>query len=159
MFRLIPAPLHRLALRIAHAVRHRWRVWRGVRLHGCSVIVTNHAGSILMVRHNYGPGAWALPGGGIGKGEAPETAARRELREEVGLDAPEMRAVARIEEEISGSPHSCHLFWTISNDYPAADRREIAEAKFFPVHSLPEPMSSFARARLEEWRNWRKRNG
>ena len=35
--------------------------------------------------------------------------------------------------------------------------REIAEAKFFPSHSLPEPMSSNARAQIKAWREWRQR--
>jgi ADP-ribose pyrophosphatase YjhB (NUDIX family) len=109
-----------------------------------------------MLRHHYGPDHWALPGGGIGRNELPELAARRELREEVGIDAGELKFVAVIEEEISGSQHSCHLFTAICDQHPVADGREIAEAKFFPAHSLPHPMSGFAHTRLEAWRQWRQ---
>ena len=42
-------------------------------------------GKILLVRHSYVSG-WLLPGGGIGRGEAPEAAILRELKEEIGLE-------------------------------------------------------------------------
>lgn len=111
-----------------------------------------------MLRHNYGPDHWTLPGGGLKRGEDMETAARRELKEEVGILAQRLQLVTVIEEEISGSPHSCHLYAVTCNQQPSPDRREIAEARFFSPHSLPAPIGSHAHARLLKWREWRQRN-
>lgn len=36
------------------------------------------------------PGVWAIPGGGIKKGESPEKAAKREAMEELGIHANKM---------------------------------------------------------------------
>lgn len=45
-------------------------------------------GRVLMVRRRFEPnkGRWSLPGGLVEVGEAPEDAARREVREELGLE-------------------------------------------------------------------------
>ena len=47
-------------------------------------------GRVLLMRQTYVKGWW-LPGGAIGLGEAPETAVRRELHEEVGLSGGQAR--------------------------------------------------------------------
>lgn len=152
MLRLIPPPIHRAALRVAHRLRHRWRVWRKVELAGVSVIVKDLRGQLLVVRHSYGPQVWSLPGGGLKKGEDPEAAARRELFEELGIEAERLKPLGTMEETVSGSPHTAHLFETTVLEGAIPDRREVIEARFFPPHSLPEPLGGFTRARLAHWR-------
>ena len=53
-------------------------------LFGVAALAEDGQGRVLLVRHSYVRG-WALPGGGVGHGEAPEMALLRELEEEVGL--------------------------------------------------------------------------
>jgi 8-oxo-dGTP pyrophosphatase MutT (NUDIX family) len=46
--------------------------------------IMDDQGRVLLVRQTYMPG-WRLPGGGVGRGEPPDIAVRRELEEELGL--------------------------------------------------------------------------
>lgn len=152
MVQFLPAKLHRWLLPIAHKLRHRWRRWRGAPLKGCSVVITNLSGDVLLLRHSYGPDEWSLPGGGIGAREDPEAAARREIREELALDLGTVEALGEFKEVVSGSPHTAYLFTSVASAHPEPDGREVIEARFFPSHSLPEPLSPLTRSRLEAWR-------
>ncbi|MEU4352480.1 NUDIX hydrolase [Streptomyces sp. NPDC023838] len=51
------------------------------------VVLRNPDGDVLLVNPTYKPG-WDLPGGMAEPNEAPDDAARRELKEELGLDLP-----------------------------------------------------------------------
>ena len=51
---------------------------------GVAGMIRDAEGRVLLVRQTYMTG-WRLPGGGIDRGEPPEIAVRRELKEEVGL--------------------------------------------------------------------------
>jgi ADP-ribose pyrophosphatase YjhB (NUDIX family) len=146
------ARLHRDLLRLAHGLRHRWRLWRGTPLEGVTMIACDLQDRLLLVRHSYGPRGWFLPGGGIGRGESPLDAAIRELREETGCSAEGARLLGSFEEEVSGSPHTAFLVTCLTADEPRPDRREVVEARFFPLHSLPEPLSPRTSARLAFWR-------
>lgn len=156
MLRLIPRPLHRAALRVVHAMRHRWRKVVKMPLAGVSVLVLDLEGRVLLVRHSYGPGGWALPGGGVGRGEDVLDAARREVREEVGCALDRVEIFDSFAETISGSPHTAWLIWGRTLDHPRPDRREVIEARFFPLHSLPEPLTPLTSARIEAWRRARR---
>jgi nucleoside triphosphatase len=58
-------------------------------------VVENRVGETLICRmpedRGVFPGQWGLPGGGIEEGETAETALRRELKEEVGLEVTNIR--------------------------------------------------------------------
>lgn len=109
-------------------------VWRiaGKSGHGASIAVW-HDGRLLCVRESYRPGL-GLPGGGLNDSETPAEAARRELREEVGLDLEPgaFRRHGLIAYGVGGRSildalFEVHLDETVS---PVVDNREIVWAGF-----------------------------
>ncbi len=54
---------------------------------GAMCMIERADGRVLLIRHVYrNRSRWGVPGGLLKKGEAPVDAARREVREEVGVD-------------------------------------------------------------------------
>lgn len=149
--KVLPAPLHRALLGVAHKVRHRWRKWRKAPISGISVIVTNEAGEVMLLKHSYGPKAWGLPGGGMATGEDPAECARRELHEEVGLQVGQLVSLGVLHETLSGSPHTSHVFTVQVSQTPKPDGREILEARFFAEDALPELLTRNVPKRIEIW--------
>lgn len=50
-------------------------------------IITDKERNVLLLKHRFrGGSGWGMPGGYLAKGEQPEEALRRELREEAGLE-------------------------------------------------------------------------
>ncbi|MGH2486903.1 MAG: NUDIX domain-containing protein, partial [Ktedonobacterales bacterium] len=75
IYRLLPLRGQQLALRLGAPK---------VTMGACAVI-QDERGRILVAHHTYRRSAWGLPGGLIDRGEQPEAALAREMREE--LDA------------------------------------------------------------------------
>ena len=136
MLHLIPAPLHRLGLRAAYAVRRRFRRFAKPHLAGVSVLIEDGEGRIMLVRHTYGPEGWAMPGGGLKRGEDPAEAARREMREELGCELETLESLRVIEEVLGGCPHTAHVFRARSRGEPQVDKRELAELRWFARDEL-----------------------
>lgn len=70
---------------------------------GVAALLTDAAGRLLLLRRAQEPGRGrlGLPGGFVDLGESAEEALRREIREEVGIEAPELA-----------------YFLTLPNEYP-----------------------------------------
>lgn len=151
MLHLIPAPLHRAGLRLAHAVRQRWWRLARVRLNGCRVLAFDDTGRIMLIRHSYGSGDWMLPGGGIGRGEAPLVAALRELVEETGCTLDNARVLSVVEEPLHGTVNRVHVITGRANGTPRGDDREVIELAFFDPAALPANLSPALAGRMAEW--------
>ncbi len=149
MLHLIPAPVHRLGVQLAHRVRKRWWRLTRPRLSAVTLIVRNAAGEVLLVRHTYGSLLWTLPGGGIRLGEEPIAAARREFAEELRCAIEELEAAGTHKLVLDGARITRHIFTAMTAGTPEPDLREVAEAKFFSTNALPRQCSSIVDKYLE----------
>ncbi|WP_328340064.1 NAD(+) diphosphatase [Micromonospora sp. NBC_00421] len=96
---------------------------------------------LLLVRHASGPTElWALVAGFVEAGESLETAVRREVTEEVGLDLDTVDYFGSQPWAISGPGVLLAGFTATAADptvEPVVDGRELVRARWFPVDALP----------------------
>lgn len=72
----------------------RWGVWLTQPRFAVTAggVITDERGRVLLLHHVFrGGSGWGIPGGFLTKGEQPEEAIRRELREETGMELDEVR--------------------------------------------------------------------
>lgn len=137
MLGLLPPPLHRAALRRAHALRVLWWRWRKPRIEACRILALDSRGRVLLVRHAYGSRVWMPPGGGMKRGEPPIPAAMRELREELGCALGDARVASASLDNLYGAGNMVHIVVGTCLGTPRPDQREIIEARFFAINALP----------------------
>jgi ADP-ribose pyrophosphatase YjhB (NUDIX family) len=97
-------------------------------------------GNVLLVKGWLGTGKWILPGGGIHRGEMPNQAVVRELREETNivLKLDQLRSLGRAVFQKYGLKYNYHRFAvelpTIIE--PRVNRLEITEAAWLPITDI-----------------------
>ena len=105
--------------------------------------MSDDEGRVLLVRRGIEPdrGKWDIPGGFIHEGEGLEDAARRELREETGLEV-ELEGLLGVWPDWYGSgpsaSYTVNVYWTArvsSGDPEPAD--EVDELRWFSRDELP----------------------
>lgn len=139
------ALLYRAAYPLAQAY---WFIQRP-RVTGAGIILERD-GAILMLRHTYGHRDWwGLPGGQSKRDEEPGETARRELREELGVEtALKPLGTAEVVEDWRRITSYCFL-GQIKNETITRDPGEIAEYRWWPANALPERRYPSAKAGLK----------
>ena len=144
--RRIRYSLLRTAYRVAYALlRVYWSVFRP-RTRGVKcVIARGH--EVLLVRHTYGPRTrWELPGGGVKRREEPLDAARREIREELGIDVDDWRLLGDLFERIERKRDRLWCYATELGDQRIVrDEAEIAEVRWFDRDRPPAETARYVR--------------
>jgi 8-oxo-dGTP diphosphatase len=99
-------------------------------------------GRILLIEYRHGPHpVYEIPGGGIERGETPEEAVLRELKEETGLTGTVGREIARVDRNIRGS-HPGRYFLVDADGEPGPRPTldldvEDADPVWVPLADLP----------------------
>ncbi len=115
------------------------------------MLVCDDQGRVLLVRHSYRSRVWLPPGGGLGSGEDPLDAARRELAEETGIVLAQARLVAVSTEDLHGASNRVHIVVGAARGILRVDGREIVEGAFFALDGLPEALPAGLAAALPAW--------
>ena len=124
----------------------RWGV-RAVEPHftvTAGAVVTDERGRVLLLKHNFRAGSgWGIPGGFIEKGEQPEEAIRRELREEVGLEVEAAKLVDARTLKVAQQVELLYLCRALNGDGAGAkpQNMEIKRVGWFDAESLPPELS------------------
>ena len=117
---------------------------RPVNFVGAAGVIQNGAGEVLLLRR-VGSDRWGLVTGISELGEALEETLRREMEEETGLTLHRARLLdmlspAGLSRVANGDEfYSYTALFRVTgwSGTPRPDGVEIAEARFFPLHSLP----------------------
>lgn len=117
-------------------------------------IVVQKENEVLCIRNSYGPGWWTFPGGGVDRDESHEEAAKRELREEVGIVADKLHYIGNYTSDFRYKISDVQVYWTrISDDAFTIDPQEVTEARWCLISTPPQPESPRLRAILDMLKN------
>ena len=112
-----------------------------------AVIFDDH-GQILLLDHVFRPeDGWGIPGGFISKGEQPEAALRREVREEIGIEIQDVELV--LARTLPRSRQIEIYFRAKALGRPEPCSFEIKRAGWFSIQDLPPELSKDQRRLIQ----------
>jgi 8-oxo-dGTP diphosphatase len=124
------------------------------------VVIETERG-IVLVRRRYPPLGWALPGGFVDPGETVAAAARREAREETGLDV-ELTDLLGVYSDPRRDPRGIFTVSTVFIGRAAGQPRggdDAAEARLYPADAPPPDLVFDHPTILDDYRRYRAGKG
>lgn len=116
---------------------------------GVKVLIFNHKNQVLMIRLSYYPDSWTFPGGGVDTGENSRSAAKREVKEEVGIKLSKIDFITTLDFKHEHKKDTVFVYQaTVESVEVEIDEKEVVEADWFSLEELP-PMGSNAKRILE----------
>jgi ADP-ribose pyrophosphatase YjhB (NUDIX family) len=117
---------------------------------GAHGLLVNRDGKILLARHTY-MGGLSLPGGGVARGEPPDKAVLRELREELGTFRSDPPVLMGLYTRRSGWATNVIALYRLTNaEVEFRPNREISEVMFVDPVQPPAETTAGVRRRLAE---------
>ena len=126
--------------------------------HGCGALIINDNDEILLLlrphNHHIDPGCWIQPGGKIEPGENPESAAIREVKEEMGVTIKIIRFL-----ETPNFVDCTDTYW-ISHNYLAKiingtpknmEPDKHIDMKWFSLQNLPKNINEYTRNAIDAY--------
>lgn len=117
------------------------------------ILICDDSGRLVLIERRNEPLGWALPGGFVDYGETLETAARREAREETGLELADLRQFhAYSDPTRDPRQHNISMVFTARGVGTLRAGDDAKNARWFALENLPSPLC-FDHARiLEDYR-------
>jgi len=138
IWRRLPGSIRR---RLVRTGQKRFTVTAGA-------LIFDAEGRILLLEHVFRPDSgWGLPGGFLNKGEQPEAALRRELREEIGVDLEEVELLFA---RTLRRPRQIEIYFkarAIGTPQPCSF--EIRTAEWFAIDKVPAELSKDQRRLIQ----------
>src|SRR5215471_6722966 len=105
-----------------------------------AAMLFDHEGRILLLEHVFrADRGWGVPGGFVVKGEQPEEALRRELREEVSIELDDVKLL--FTRTLVGLKQVEIYYCARVIGDPKPSSFEIKTARWFPIQELPSSLS------------------
>ncbi len=135
--------VRRLAYRAAYlGLRLIWLVRRPVKV-GVKCLLVND-GRVLLVRHTYGDRSWDLPGGALKRREQPLNAARREMREELGIESVSWTSLGAVQGTVHHRRDTIHCYGAeLAAPSVTPDLGELAAVQWFSRTELPSDVGPY----------------
>ena len=112
-----------------------------------AAIIVNEKGETLLLNHVLRSDlSWGIPGGFIENGEQPETAVKREIREETGLELENIKLIS----VRTMHRHIEILFRASPVGTAKVQSLEINELDWFKINEMPEKMSHIQKQVIEK---------